>query len=123
MGLKVHANWAPKIHEIFCHSSIISNLLQMLIRINTSTWIPRVYDNHSHSILISKSFNSIKIDLPPVFWKQIKMACFKVNVSTTSFIVWETRPWQQYIGSWTRKDSECNFNCLRTPKCQENIVF
>jgi len=57
---------------------VLTCLLQMLVCIDTSTRIARVYDNHGNSILISKSFNTFNVNLPTLFRNEIKITDFKI---------------------------------------------
>ena len=77
----------------------------MLVWVDIATRISRVDDHHGNSVLICKSFNSFKINLPTLFRKKIKTANFKSATGSASFIVWEAWPWKQNVGTLASKDS------------------
>jgi hypothetical protein len=86
------------------------------------TWIAGIDDNHSHCILIRKSFDRIKINLPTLFGQKIEVASFKVTATRTSFILRVTWSGQQNVGARARKDRYHNFYCLRTTNGEMHII-
>ena len=95
----------------------------MLVCIDTSTRIARVYDDHGNSILISNSFKAFNINLPTLFWIQIKIMDFKIEKCSMSIIIWEAWSWKQNIGTRAGKDSQCYINCLDASNCEKNLVL
>ena len=102
---------------------VLTCLLQMLVWIDTSTRIARVYDNHGNSILISKSFNTFNVNLPTLFGNEIKITDFKIVRWGMSIIGWEAWSWKQNVGTRASKDHQCYFNCLDAANCEKNVIW
>uniref|UniRef100_A0A2P2JCV3 Uncharacterized protein n=1 Tax=Rhizophora mucronata TaxID=61149 RepID=A0A2P2JCV3_RHIMU len=75
----------------------------MLVAIDSSTRIARVYNNHANSVLICQRFDCFKINLPTIFRQQVKMANVKMTLSSTGFVVRETWSRKQNVGTRSGK--------------------
>lgn len=100
---------------------LVIHLLQMLARVDVSTGVSRIDDDNSTSIVVCKSFDSLKNNLSTLLRKQIVVASLEIAASSRGFKQWESRPWKQNVGAGTGKNSQYDINSLSTPKCEINI--
>lgn len=99
-----------------------TNLLQMLVRVHISAWIPGVYDYQCNSVLICKRFNSIKIHLPAFIRQKIKMPNVDMPKSSTKFIDGKPWSWKQDICTRASKQCHSNIDGLRAAGCDKYII-
>lgn len=66
----------------------------MLARLDVFTGVSRIDDNNGTSIVVCKSFNSLEINLPTLFRKQIVVSNLEIVASSRGFKQWESRPWK-----------------------------
>lgn len=99
-----------------------TNLLQMPISIDISTWIPRIYDDHCNSIMICQIFHCPQINLPLPLREKIKVTRFNMSERGTKPINRKTWPWKQHIGAWPSQNRQCYLNSLCATSCDINII-
>jgi len=73
----------------------------MIVRVNISTGVVRVYDNHCNCVLICHGFDAWEINLPFFLWKEIELADLESTVDGTSLVVRVTRPWEKDVSVWS----------------------
>lgn len=87
-------------------------LLQMVVAKDTPARIAGVYDDHSHSVLISELLNSLEINLPASVWNKIEVAHFEVTGWTTHLIEREPRSRKQDVGAGAGEHRYDDLDCL-----------
>ena len=95
----------------------------MLVCKDIATGIAGVDDDHSNSVLICKSFDSLQINLPNLFGQKIEQTEFQMVSCSKSFIERITRSWEKNVGTRAGKDLYYEFNCLSTSNCEINIIW
>ncbi|PON34849.1 hypothetical protein PanWU01x14_341160 [Parasponia andersonii] len=90
----------------------------MVARVDASTRIARIYDEHGNSVLIRKSSNIFKINLPTLFRKKVIVTDFKMATPSSGLMVRKSWSWEQNIGTGTRKGVHYDLNCLSAANCE-----
>lgn len=71
----------------------------MLIGVDISTGVPGIDNDHGNRVLISKSLNTIKVNLPAFLREKIKVPGFHAIEDSARLVEQIAWPWEQDVGT------------------------
>ena len=97
-------------------------LVEMVVRVDVSTWVVWVDHNNGHSVLVCNGFDAFEIDLPFSVGEKIELADLETTVDSASVVVRETGTWEQYVCVWSSQRFEHQLYPLVASSGQEDVV-